>query len=106
MRGRVLDPGRCQAIEVAGWSPRGRVGLPPRLQQLAIGQPHQYRIQRAGPQPHLESQLVAVAPLRRISRECFEHVGGLARRATVLHHAAKSTYVEKWSSPGSVDTGL
>ena len=97
MRGRVLQPGRRQAVQVPGRPPRRRVGLPPRLQQLAIGEPHQDRVQRAGPQPDLESQLVAVAPRRRIGRERPENVGGLARRAAVSDHALKSTYVENTS---------
>ena len=94
MRGRVLQPGRRQAVQVPGRPPRRRVGLPPRLQQLAIGQSHQDRVQRAGSQPDLESQLVAVAPRRRIGRERPENLGGLARRAAVSGHAPKSTYVE------------
>src|SRR3954469_19564598 len=94
MRNRVLQSGRGQAIQVAGRAPRWRVGLPPRLQQPAIGQSHQDRIQRAGTQPDLESQLVAVTPRRRISRQRTENVCSLARRTTIPEHATKSTYVE------------
>ena len=94
MRARVLQPGRRQAVQVPGWPPRGRFVLPPRLQQLAIGESHQDRVQRAGSQPDLQAQLVAVAPRQRIGRERPENLGGLARRAAVSDHLPKSTYVE------------
>ena len=94
MRARVLQPGRRQAVQVPGWPPRGRFVLPPRLQQLAIGESHQDRVQRAGSHPDLQAQLVAVAPRQRIGRERPENLGGLARRAAVSGHPPKSTYVE------------
>ena len=94
MRGRVLQPGRGQAIQMAGRAPRRRVGLPTRLQQVAIGQSHQDRVQRAGTQPDLKSQLIAVAPRRGVGHERRENLGSLARRAARSSHAAKSTYVE------------
>ena len=90
MRGRVLQPGRRQAVQVPGRPPRGRLGLPSRLEQLALRKSHQDRIQRAGPQPDLECQLVAVAPRQRIARERPENVDGLARRAAVSDHGGIS----------------
>ena len=79
---------------MAGRAPRRRVGLPTRLQQVAIGQSHQDRVQRAGTQPDLKSQLIAVAPRRGVGHERRENLGSLARRAARSSHAAKSTYVE------------
>ena len=64
------------------FEPHRRAGLPLRFQQLALGQSHQDRVQRAGPQPDLESQLVAVAPRLRVGRQRLEQVGGLAHRLT------------------------
>ena len=79
---------------MAGRAPRRRVGLPTRLQQVAIGQSHQDRVQRAGTQPDLKSQLIAVAPRRGVGHERRENLDSLARRAARSSHAAKSTYVE------------
>jgi hypothetical protein len=99
MRGRVLQPGRRQPIQMPGRSPSWRVGLPPRLQQAAIGEPHQDRVQRARPEPDLKSQLIAVAPRQRIGRERLDNLNGLTRRAAISDHVPKSIYVEIKATP-------
>jgi len=69
--------------------------LPLRLQQIALAKAHEDRIQRSGPQPDLQPQLIAIPPRRRIGRQSLEHLHGLRRgTARPNQHPDNSTYVE------------
>ena len=69
--------------------------LPLRLQQIALAKAHEDRIQRSGPQPDLQPQLIAIPPRRRIGRQSLEHLHGLRRgTARPNQHLDNSTYVE------------
>ena len=82
--GGVARAGGREAVQVPRRAPGRRVALPAGLEQLAIGQAHEDRVQRSRLQPDLLPQLVAIAPGRGLGREGTQHregLGGGAARA-------------------------
>ena len=84
---RVLEARRGQPVQVTARPAGRRLGLPARLEQIALREPHEDRVQRSRGEPDLDAELVAVAPAGRIIREGPEHARGLRRGASRAAHA-------------------
>jgi len=55
-----------QLVQMTRWTPRRGVGLPPGLEQTPVTQADEDRVERAGAQPNLQPELVAIPPTGRV----------------------------------------
>src|SRR5262249_52441728 len=99
---RELDPRSREAIQMP-WRPARFGRFPTRLEQLVLRHAHENGIQRAGLEPRVPADVIAVTPAARALREKrIEHLQGLRRQPQwgCSHDDKNSTYVE-FSCQGS-----
>ena len=77
-RRHVLPPRRSESIQVSG-RPAEWTWFPRRFEHLTVGQSDQDGIERTRLQVDFGGQVVAVAPLRRMSSQCLEDSDHLRR---------------------------
>ena len=64
----------------------GRIRLPVGMQQVAVRQSHQDRVERAGPEPDLLAEFVAVTPGGRLGGQGAQDGLGLRRERAGSQH--------------------
>lgn len=69
-------------VQVPSRTSGRRVGLPRRLEGTAVAETHQYRVQGAGLEPELLTQLVPMTPLALAGGELRQDGQGLGGGAT------------------------
>jgi hypothetical protein len=86
-RDGVGAAGAGEPVQVPRRLARYRVGLPGRLEQPPVGEPHQDGIHRPSLDAELRAQVVPVAPAAGILRQRPEHRDGLRRWSSRAGHS-------------------
>lgn len=80
-------------VQVTGRAPGNGSGLPFGVEQPAIIQPHQHRIQRAGLQPRLGREVITMAPGAGVPEQDGKQGRGLVRASAVADHEVISLHI-------------